>query len=30
MLLRLGRPLSSAANEVVRRIEQRLPAFSAP
>lgn len=30
MLLRLGRPLSSAANEVVRRIEQRLPAFAAP
>jgi DNA-binding transcriptional LysR family regulator len=27
-LLRLGRPLSSAANEVMRRIEQRLPAFS--
>ena len=27
-LLRLGRPLSSAANELVRRIEQRLPAFA--
>ncbi|ASC68246.1 LysR family transcriptional regulator [Achromobacter denitrificans] len=27
-LLRLGRPLSSAANELARRIEQRLPAFA--
>ncbi|MGY6269782.1 LysR family transcriptional regulator [Achromobacter denitrificans] len=27
-LLRLGRPLSSAANEVVRRIALRLPAFA--
>jgi len=24
----LGRPLSSAAHDVVRRIEQRLPAFA--
>ena len=27
-LLRLGRPLSSAASELMRRIELRLPAFS--
>ncbi len=29
-LLRLGRPLSSAANEVMRRIALRLPAFALP